>query len=190
MVGTKEQIRAELLRRRRALTPSEHKSRSRAVGLRALGLSALRSARHVALYRDVRNEVATGLLFDRLRRRRKSVSLPRVSGRSLAFYRVGRWDDLQPGYRAILEPPARARDRSGLHTLDFFFVPGVAFDRRGYRLGHGGGYYDRILSRRRTSSVACGLCFDFQLLNELPRQAHDRPVDVIVTEKEVIRTHV
>ncbi|MBI2058743.1 MAG: 5-formyltetrahydrofolate cyclo-ligase [Nitrospirae bacterium] len=188
-MGSKEHIRAKLLRRRRALTPSEHEGRSRAVGLLALRLSALRSARSVALYRDMRNEVATGFLFDRLRRRRKRVSLPKVSGRRLAFYRVDRWDNLRPGYEGIPEPVARAGRRNRLDAIDFFFVPGVAFDRRGNRLGHGGGFYDRILGRRRPSSVACGLCFDFQLLNELPRQAHDRPVDVIVTEKEVIHTH-
>jgi 5-formyltetrahydrofolate cyclo-ligase len=89
-------------------------------------------------------------------------------------------EDLKSGKFRIPEPvePVRAKQ------LDLLLVPGIAFDRHGNRLGRGGGFYDRLLAEY-PAATAVGLCFDFQLVDSLPAEPHDRPVDWIVTESQV-----
>lgn len=91
--------------------------------------------------------------------------------------------DLVPGYRGIREPAVR----EPVEAVDAALVPGVAFDETGGRLGHGGGFFDRYLETIAPVVPIVGLCFDVQIVNEVPREPHDRSVDVIVTERRVIR---
>ena len=81
------------------------------------------------------------------------------------------------------------RDRCHLYTkeIDLIVMPGVAFDRNGHRLGHGGGYYDRFLKTMYSKIPRIALAFDFQILPKIPREIWDVPVDEIMTELEVIR---
>ena len=68
--------------------------------------------------------------------------------------------------------------------IDMIVVPGIAFDRNRNRLGRGKGYYDRLLSDLKASAV--GLCFDFQLKDQIPVEPFDKKVDLVITEKEII----
>ncbi len=65
-------------------------------------------------------------------------------------------------------------------------MPGVAFDRSGHRLGYGGGFYDRFLARLPARALRIGVAFDQQVLDELPAEEHDQPVDLVVTPSEVL----
>jgi 5-formyltetrahydrofolate cyclo-ligase len=71
------------------------------------------------------------------------------------------------------------------NTLDAVLVLGMAFDRRGYRLGHGGGYFDRFLAGRPFPAIA--LAYDFQVLDRVPAEPHDIPMSVVVTETQTLR---
>ena len=121
------------------------------------------------------------------------VGLPRVSGVHLRFHRVsGGLDDLQPGYRGLAEPTAGAPPLSldRLPEATVLLVPGAAFDRAGGRLGWGGGYYDRALAEVRRAAgpvLLVGVCFAEQIVDRVPRAAHDQPVDVVVTEAAIVR---
>ena len=68
-------------------------------------------------------------------------------------------------------------------NIDLIFVAGLAFDREGYRIGYGVGYYDKFL-KKVPKALKIGLAFDFQIVDKLPREAHDFPVDMIVTDKD------
>jgi 5-formyltetrahydrofolate cyclo-ligase len=68
-------------------------------------------------------------------------------------------------------------------------VPGLAFDSRGRRLGRGGGFYDRFLSQPDLTAVTCGVALEAQILEDLPREPHDVPVDLLITEERTIRSH-
>ena len=70
--------------------------------------------------------------------------------------------------------------------IELFLVPGVAFDSEGYRLGMGGGFYDRVLSKKGRWQMALGVAYDFQLLEALPRDWWDKQVDLIVTERRML----
>lgn len=106
--------------------------------------------------------------------------LPRIEDGTLVLREVGDPAHLLPGPFGLLEPdPARcpAADHS---RLDFIFVPGVAFTRDGGRLGRGGGYYDRLLAVLPRTVCRIGVCFPFQLVDDVPGEDHDQRVDLVV----------
>jgi 5-formyltetrahydrofolate cyclo-ligase len=116
----------------------------------------------------------------------KKVYLPKTwpRERRLTFHRVYSFSDLVPGPFGLLEPNPR-NEEADLGSLEVIFIPGLAFDVKGYRLGYGGGFYDRVL--RETSALKVGVCYSFQLLESLPVEPHDVPVDLILTEDGIIR---
>ena len=87
----------------------------------------------------------------------------------------------------ILEPDEDHTCPVELGTIDFIMIPGMAFDRRGYRLGHGGGYYDRFLHHIPKPSFFAGIGYNFQIMDALPHDPWDVPVHCLVTEKEILR---
>jgi 5-formyltetrahydrofolate cyclo-ligase len=96
-------------------------------------------------------------------------------------------DELVPGRYDILEPDRQICRLCAPRDADAVLVPALAFDRDGYRLGFGGGYYDRLLSRLDPHNLTIGLTFHHALLDLLPREAHDQPVRVVCTDRETIR---
>jgi len=96
--------------------------------------------------------------------------------------------ELAPGTYRILEPKLEFRRPVRLDEADVILVPGVAWDKRGYRLGYGAGYYDRSINSLVKSVFKIGLAYEFQIVDRVPRSRYDRRVDEIVTELRVIDT--
>ena len=94
--------------------------------------------------------------------------------------------ELVPGPARALEPPASSPSLP-LDAIDLIVVPGVAFDARGGRLGRGRGHYDATLARLRPGTARVGLCFDEQVVDRVPVEPHDVPLDVVVTGSRVLR---
>jgi len=175
-------LRQSLLRQRRQLPVMASESRGRRAQQRLLQLPLFTQAHSVALYSPIRNEVPTQLLFLACRRRGKRVFYPRVEGATLQLVEVTSMAELSQGAFGVLEPTAPTG--VALRQIELLVIPGVAFDRRGHRLGYGKGYYDRLLHEDGFQGVRVGLCFDFQVVDELPVQPHDVPMDWIVTERD------
>jgi len=93
---------------------------------------------------------------------------------------------LRPDVMGILEPKTSAAEIP-IAEIDLVVVPCVAFDRQGWRLGRGGGFYDRFLSREDLRAASCGLAFSEQVFSTLPQCPHDRAVDIVTTESGVLR---
>ncbi len=180
----KAALRRELLARRDAVPQREEKSR--AVGDGVLALPAYQKARQVLLYLSKGSEVDTWEVFARAVAEGKEVYAPRcLDGEgTMGFFQVTSPQELLQGRFGLWEPDPRRcapwRRREGALCL----VPGIAFDRQGYRLGYGKGYYDRFLAV--FSGTAAGLCFRELALERLPRGPQDRRVDVLVTEAGVL----
>ena len=180
----KAALRRELLARRDAVPQREEKSR--AVGDGVLALPAYQKARQVLLYLSKGSEVDTWKVFARALAEGKEVYAPRcLDGEgTMGFFQVTSPQELLQGRFGLWEPDPRRcapwRRREGALCL----VPGIAFDRQGYRLGYGKGYYDRFLAS--FSGTAAGLCFRELALERLPRGPQDRRVDVLVTEAGVL----
>ena len=120
----------------------------------------------------------------------KSVSVPLTLPQQSELLAVAITDpatDLSPGYKGIPEPsPSLAElHRVNPQSIDIAIIPGAVFDRSGYRLGYGGGYYDRFLEQKAPQAYRIGLAFSRQLVNRIPALSHDIPMDMLITEKEV-----
>ncbi len=109
-----------------------------------------------------------------------------MQDQSLLHSQIRSFDDLQKGTFGILEPKPEAMHLVAPEELDLVLVPGIAFDKRGYRLGYGGGFYDAFLAQ--TKMVKVGLAFDFQIVDLLPTREEDERVDLIVSEKTIYHT--
>jgi 5-formyltetrahydrofolate cyclo-ligase len=148
---------------------------------RLLDSKEFQAAKAVALYSPVLNEVFTEQVFREALVRGKLVAYPRVRGNELEFVHVLDASDLRPGAFGVLEPVGTSIVSPA--SLDLAVVPGVAFDRAGYRLGYGKGFYDRGLHGSRCPVFLAGLCFEQQLVNRLPAEEHDVRMDILFTEK-------
>lgn len=194
-------MRRALLCRRRAQPPQRAAELSLAAQERLLASPCWRDAARVALYVGVRGETGTDLLLREAWATGREVWLPRV--RSVAdglmdFVRCAGPESLRPGAFGLSEPlpelPGAAPGDAAFQP-QLFLLPGVAFDRRGGRMGYGGGFYDRFLgalARKREaargSARPCpllGFCFGFQIVEKLPTAAWDQPVDGLCTEGEL-----
>lgn len=144
------------------------------------------------IYCSYRSEVETTLLLNRCLLKGKTVAVPlSVPERSklLAIAITDSTQDLFPGFMGIPEPiPSLVESRLlPPQSIEVVVVPGVVFARSGYRLGYGGGYYDRFLAQSAPQSYRIGLAFSLQLVDDIPVLPHDIPMDMVITEKEVIR---
>lgn len=137
---------------------------------------AFRAAHTVLLYYSLPDEVDTRPLFQRWHSV-KQLLLPVVRGQELEIRRYTHPADLIVGAYGICEPTGDAF--TDYNAIDLVVVPGIAFDCAGHRLGRGKGYYDRLLPR--IPAHRTGLCFPFQLVDEVPAEAFDVPVDEVVT---------
>lgn len=180
----KKQLRQQMMAARGALPPAEHARRSRIAQEALLAADEWGQAGTVLLYLPIRGEVETALLARTALGQGRRLLLPRVEREARRLW-LHQWsgaeEELAPGAYGIPEPrpelplvdPAEA---------DLVVVPGVAFDRQGYRLGYGGGYYDRALpGMRRAARV--GLCFALQVVETLPAEAHDVRLDGLATDE-------
>ncbi len=129
------------------------------------------------LYHSLPDEVDTHA-FIRRWSARKRILLPVVKGDDLELRLYTGDDRLTEGAFHIDEPTGTAF--TDYAAIDLAVIPGVAFDRQGNRLGRGKGYYDRLLPRIPTA-YKLGLCFPFQVLNQIPAEAHDIPMDEVLT---------
>ncbi|HET6221835.1 MAG TPA: 5-formyltetrahydrofolate cyclo-ligase [Dongiaceae bacterium] len=184
--AAKRALRAEAGARRRAAVPALADA---GIGLRDNFLAALRLPAGLAVsgYWPLSDEIDPRPLIHRLHGAGHPIGLPAVLGRGLplAFRRWQPGLDLEIGTFGVLTPPLGAPEIVPALLL----VPLLAFDRAGYRLGYGGGFYDRTLAglRAGTEITAVGVAFALQEVPAVPRDATDQPLDWIVTEREAIR---
>ena len=161
---------------------------SRAAGLIQASLTALpeyAAAGSVALYAAFRGEVPTAALIRYSLSAGKMVLLPAVEKHGLVFRRINSDVELAPGKYGIPEPSAGC-EQAALESIDLFVIPGVAFDLQGHRVGYGRGYYDRALHRFETRRKFVGICYDFQLVDEIAGEPHDVIMDRVITERRAI----
>lgn len=184
----KTTLRSAMLAARAAVPGEQRAAASAAVRRRLEDLPELRAARAVLAYAAFGAEVDLDPWLQTLLAAGTGVFLPWVEGPRLGIARVCDLEaDLVPAWRGVREPRAIGRRPARPDRLDAVVIPGVAFDRSGCRLGYGGGHFDRLLAMLRPGTPAVGVAFEIQIVPGVPTAAHDRPVDVVVTERAVYR---
>lgn len=139
------------------------------------------------MYMPFRQEVDLRALIVEAWDRGKTVFLPKTDPvtKKMAVYEVSSFDELQPGAYGIREPTADERRKGQKEELDLVLLPGVVFDRHGYRIGYGGGYYDRFLPTLNPQTLLIGVAFSWQVVDCIPHEAHDQSLDGLVTEADM-----
>jgi 5-formyltetrahydrofolate cyclo-ligase len=180
----KKYFRQILRESREALPKAQAAARSRGIQARVCELAGFRDSTTLVLYAAKGNEVDTGLIFEQARSAGRRVLYPRAIPQThqLSLIAVRDASELRPGAYGVLEPAGTEMVAPSELGRAFICVPGVGFDRSGHRLGHGGGYYDRLLAGVGSQVVTAGLAFSFQVLDRIPQSPEDRQIDFIVTE--------
>ncbi len=180
----KRGFRKRLRRQRASFAAQAVKDASRAIAERVAAIEAVADARRIFTYVSIDGEVSTHDLIRRWLTDGKQVAVPRIIGDGvMQAVRIGGLDALSPDRYGIPSPPA---DGPQMRRPDVVIVPGLAFTRSGTRLGQAGGYYDRYLAAH-PDATAVGLCFAWQVVDDLPAEPHDEKVDWVVTEDEALR---
>lgn len=162
---------------------------SRQICEKFVALPEYQAGRTVLFYLDVRAEVRTRHYLPTALEHAKRIVVPYCVDGELELFHLESMEELAVGMYKILEPQIELRTveskRVAVEDLDLVMVPGVAFDRRGGRMGHGKGYYDKLLEHARADTPLVALAFECQVFPEVPMQAHDVFMDKIITEQGV-----
>ncbi len=188
----------DLQKRKQAIREQAHANRkdqpdkdavSQVIVSRFTSLPEYTAARTVMYYVDVRTEVRTRHFLPEALTHHKKIVVPYCVEGDLELFWLTSMDELAVGMYKILEPRLELRSapekKVNVAELDLIMVPGVAFDRTGARMGHGFGYYDKLLQHARPDTPLIALAFECQLFPEIPTQEHDIFMDKIVTEMAV-----
>ncbi|KGA95486.1 hypothetical protein AJ85_20475 [Alkalihalobacillus alcalophilus ATCC 27647 = CGMCC 1.3604] len=186
METKKKQLRAKVKLERQQLTEDTYLEWSKQIHKRLQNIDYWKKAEVVAMSFSIHFEVDTIELIKECWKASKRVVLPRVNflTKEMFFYEVTSFEQLEETKFSLKEPNVEKTNRIDINEIDFVLVPGVAFGKRGERLGYGGGFYDRFLAQTNIPKVA--LAFSFQVFAQIPVEIHDQRVDLIVTENEVI----
>lgn len=185
MLSAKDALRTEMRRVRLSIPVGERATRAGRVTALLLSLSGIRSASVVLGFASFGSEVPTGGLLSALEEAGMTVLLPFLDSGEMSVAPHIRGEPLVRSTYGPAEPQLRLSADPG--SIEAVILPGLAFDRRGGRLGYGGGYYDRFLRRLRTRPSLVGIAFAEQLVKRVPVGDGDVNVDLVVTDREVIR---
>lgn len=162
---------------------------SQAITDRVMDLAEYHQANCIMWYVDVRDEARTRHALPAALESGKRIVIPYCVDGELELFHLESMDELETGMYKILEPKSDLREvdskQVDVAELDLILVPGVAFDARGGRTGHGKGYYDKLLENARPETPLVSLAFECQMFDEIPMQDHDIFMDKVVTESSV-----
>ena len=182
----KEEIRREIKEKRNSLSKSEILEKSNRIKKRLFEQAEFRKAQTILFYVSYGSEVYTHDMIKESLSEGKNVVVPYsdTEKRTLILSELHSWNELSVGSYNILEPKKENIKEVAIAMVDMILVPGVAFDVTGRRIGHGWGYYDKLLEKSNAPSI--GLAFELQIVDAVPTEEHDVAVGKIITEKRTI----
>jgi 5-formyltetrahydrofolate cyclo-ligase len=185
----KKEFRKKVINLRKEKDKDFIKHNSDIITDKLLNLDCIKNAKNIMLYLDFNNEVSTDSLIKKLLNLGKIVSSPitlKEERKLIPSQITDLKNGIQYGAYNIREPKPECSPAINIKDLDVIIVPAVAYDKNCYRLGYGGGFYDRFLENLRKDVVTIGIAFDLQIFDEVPKEAHDAQLDYIVTESRIL----
>ena len=173
----KQALRREIRQRKRAMTEEDIRRRSVALAQALAETRLYREAKTIYGYLSYNQEVRTAPILEQALREGKAVAVPKIFGEEMRFILITDLSQTASGYGGIPEPIADGPTADDPAAL--VLMPGLAFDAKGRRMGYGGGFYDRFLAREPQHPTVA-LCYDFQLLPQVPTDPHDVLVDLVL----------
>lgn len=160
----------------------ERDAKAKKIAVQLFKLPAFISARTVLFYASLPGEVDTFAMTRQALQLKKQVALPVIvrDQKKMIPTLIDSLDDVTCGSYGICQPNQDASKTVDVADIDMVIVPGLAFDRRNNRLGRGAGYYDRFLPGLPKTAKTVGIAFDFQVVDSLPTEEHDVPLDLVI----------
>lgn len=186
----KHTLKLQVLEKRKKLADKEVLDKSKKIIHRLKSLKEFQSAKNILFYVSFDKEVNTQeLIKELLEEKEKNIIVPYTikNKPNIFLSELKDFVELEPRAFGILEPKEKYIREFNKDNLDLVIVPGVVFGRNGHRIGYGYGFYDRFLKTIKKEVVKIGLAFDFQLIDKVPEEKHDVPLNKIITEKEIIK---
>ncbi|MDR2666238.1 MAG: 5-formyltetrahydrofolate cyclo-ligase [Endomicrobium sp.] len=185
----KTKIRREFLKLRSRINPVLTTSYSINIFTKIRELSVYKRARIIMFYLSCGSEVFTDFMINLAFNERKTVVVPAIKAPKdikMCAVKISRLEDAYQSVYGIRQPKINSKNVVEKNDVDLFFVPAIAFNTDGYRIGYGKGYYDRWL-KNVSFKKTVGLAYDFQVTDKIPIGKHDIPVGIIVTERRLIQ---
>ena len=184
----KKLIRERMHKQRNSLSFEEVREKSKKIKDTLFSLSYIKESNKIMTYVSFKNEVSTIDIINELLKMGKEIIVPICDTKDYTLIpsRILSMDELSVSYFGIMEPkepfirPVEPKD------IDVILVPGLAFDRNRNRLGHGKGFYDRFLRGVKDDAIKIALAYDFQILDSIPAEDWDIPMDLIITNKGIV----
>ncbi|MBT2687131.1 5-formyltetrahydrofolate cyclo-ligase [Bacillus sp. ISL-47] len=188
METEKKFLRKEMLGRLKELNKPEHEQRSYEIACKLYQHPLWLQAKTIGITVSNQPEADTWQIIKQAWDEGKKVAVPKCipKTKEMVFRRLECFTDLESVYYGLWEPIEAVTEEVPGGEIDTVIVPGLAYMKNGYRLGFGGGYYDRFLEGYKGNKVS--LAFAFQVINSLPVEEHDRPVEMIITDEQVWKT--
>lgn len=181
----KNEMRKKYISFRDNISLDSLQEKSKLIAKKLNGLDCVRGAETLMCYVSFGSEVYTHDIINTWLSQGKQVCVPRVvktKGKSMEAVKINSLEELEPGTYGVLEPNAGENNIISPDLIDVVIVPGCAFDLHRNRMGYGAGYYDRFLKLISSNCLKIGVAFDFQIMDEIPCDEHDIPMDIIITE--------
>lgn len=181
----KKNLRKVFLKKRNKLSQKEVDKNSEMIYWEILNSDFYRNGGEIFIYVSMNNEVSTIKMIKTALIDGKSVAVPKVNSfkKEMFFSRIINLEELEVGHFNVLEPKEEFIRPVEANKNTIILVPGAVFDINKNRIGYGGGYYDRYLRKYKNISKTIGLAYSFQVIDKIPSNEYDIPVDLIVTEK-------
>lgn len=188
---SKENIRKFILCKRDIYDSETRLKWDNSIFTRLVNSEFYKKASVIFIFVSFKSEVDTHKIIIRAISDGKIICVPKIHSRSegMMVFRINSLAELKPGYHGILEPLDKCPEVDST-KIDLIIMPGVAFDKYGGRVGYGAGFYDRFLSEINIDVDKIALSYHFQILDNVPMNKEDVPIDGIITEEEIIRFHV
>ncbi len=179
----KKQLRKKLLLRRKELTNNYITNSSEKIFKKLEELELFRNINNIFVYIDFNNEVATkNFILKHIKK--KNIFVPKIVNNEMKLIKISSLENLQLSNFNILEPK---ENNFSLEKMDLVITPAITFDKFGYRLGYGKGYYDKYFATENFKTKI-GICFEKMLQEKLPTENHDKKVDILITENNIYYT--
>ena len=181
----KKELRKEAAEKRRQIDNKEISDKI--ISEKLFSLEEYKRAQTLLIYVSLEDEIKTDSIIDIALKDNKKVAVPFCYDNegNMGFYLINSIFELEAGRFNVREPDINQCERLENFSNSIIIVPGMMFDKAGFRLGYGKGYYDRFLTS--FNQISIGLCYDELFVSTLPRDDFDKNVDIIITQSEIVR---
>lgn len=180
----KYNLRKEMLSKKNQLTQSDISNKSRAILSQLKKYEYQLKGKNIFIFIDFKKEVMTEPIINFLKTLNCGIYIPRIdmTTKTMDIYPYTSHHDLIESTYGIMEPQADHSKIVSESILDVVITPGVVFDQKGYRIGYGGGYYDKLFGRIGKKVLKIAIGFDMQVVDSVPTDEYDQKVDLLITE--------